>query len=45
MGEKLDKPITTKNSFDDENEIIKYGISEMQAYKKSMEVFTIQNLN
>ena len=45
MGEKLEKPITTKNSFDDENEIIKYGMSEMQAYKKSMEVFTLKNTN
>ena len=45
MGEKLEKPITTKNSFDDENEIIKYGMSEMQAYKKSMEVFSLHNLN
>ena len=43
MGEKLDKPITNKNSFDDENDIIKYGFVEMQAYKKSMEVFTIKN--
>ena len=45
MGEKLEKPITTKNSFDDENEIIKYGMSEMQAYKQSMEVFILKNLN
>ena len=45
MGEKLDKPITTKTSFDDENEIIKYGMSEMQAYKKSMELFSLKNIN
>ena len=45
MGEKLDKPITTKNSFDDENEVIKYGMSEMQAWKQSMEVFILKNLN
>lgn len=45
MGEKLEKPITTKTSFDDENEIIKYGMSEMQAYKKSMELFSLKNIN
>ena len=43
MGEKLEKPITTKSSLDNENNIIKYGMSEMQAYKKSMEVFSIKN--
>lgn len=45
MGEKLEKPIKEKTSFDDENEIIKFGISEMQGFKKSMEVFTLKNTN
>ena len=45
MGEKLEKPIKEKTSFDDENELIKFGMSEMQAYKKSMEVFTLKNTN
>ena len=45
MGEKLNKPIKEKTSFDDENEIIKFGLSEMQAYKKLMEVFTLKNTN
>ena len=45
MGEKLEKPITEKNAFDDENELIIYGITEMQGYKKSMEIFTLKNTN
>ena len=45
MGEKLEKPIKEKKSFDDENEIIKFGMSEMQGFKKSMEVFTLKNTN
>ena len=45
MGEKLEKPIKEKKSFDDENEIIICGMSEMQGYKKSMEVFTLKNMN
>jgi len=44
MGENLDKPITKKVSLDGENEIIKYGMSEMQGYKKSVELFTLKNL-
>ncbi len=43
MGEKLDKPITEKISFDDENEVIIYGINEMQAFKKYKEVFILKN--
>ena len=45
MGEKLEKPIIEKNSYDDENELIIYGITEMQGYKKTMEVFTLRNTN
>ena len=45
MGNKLDKPITNKTSFDGENEMIKYGMSEMQSYKNSMELFTLKNTN
>jgi serine/threonine protein phosphatase PrpC len=45
MGEKLEKPITTKISLDKENDIIIYGMSEMQGYKKSMEVFSLKNPN
>ena len=45
MGNKLDKPITNKTSFDGENEMIKYGISEMQSFKNSMELFTLKNTN
>ena len=43
MGEKLDKPITEKTPYDEENEIIIFGINEMQAYKKYKEVFTLKN--
>ena len=45
MGEKLEKPIKEKTSFDDKNEIITFGMSEMQGFKKSMEVFTLKNTN
>lgn len=45
MGEKLEKPVNEKTSFDDENEIIKFGMSEMQGYKNKMEVFTLKNIN
>ncbi len=45
MGNKLDKPITSKTSFDGENEMIKYGISEMQSFKISMELFTLKSSN
>ena len=44
MGEKLEKPVNEKTSFDDENEIIKFGMSEMQGYKNKMEVFTLKNI-
>lgn len=45
MGNKLDKPITNKTSFDGENEMLKYGMSEMQSFKNSMELFTLKNTN
>ena len=45
MGNKLDKPITNKTSFDGENEMIKYGMSEMQSFKNSMELFTLKSTN
>ena len=42
MGEELDVPIKTcNNAIDSENYYIKYGINQMQGWKKSMEDYTL----
>lgn len=37
MGNELDKPILDKNSYDEENKYIKFGVSSLQGWKAQME--------
>jgi serine/threonine protein phosphatase PrpC len=39
MGGELDKPILIKNPIDGKTKLFRYGINEVQGYKKTMEVF------
>ena len=45
MNNKLQSPITSKESFDDENNTIKYGQSIMQSFKVSIEVSILKEIN
>ena len=45
MNNKLQNPITSKESFDDENKTIKYGQSIMQSFKVSIEVSILKEIN
>ena len=41
MGEELDKPIKTYAPKDDHNNYLKYGLNQVQGWKKSMEDYAI----
>jgi serine/threonine protein phosphatase PrpC len=45
MGEELDKPILEKNPIDGKTSIFKYGMNQIQGWKKSMEVYNIKQLD
>ena len=45
MGNELDKPIVNKNPFDGRNELFRYGINEIQGWKKTMDIFNIKETN
>ena len=40
MGEELEKPIKEYSPKDSQNNYIKYGLNQVQGWKKSMEDFT-----
>ena len=44
MGEKLDKPILNKNPIDGKTNFFRYGMNEIQGWKKSMEVYNIKQI-
>ena len=44
MGEKLDKPILNKNPIDGKTNIFRYGMNEIQGWKKTMEVHNIKEV-
>ena len=44
MGEKLDKPILNKNPIDGKTDIFRYGMNEIQGWKKTMEVYNIKQI-
>ena len=43
MGAELDTPILNKKPIDGKNKLYRYGINEVQGYKKTMEVFNIKD--
>ena len=43
MGAELDTPILNKKPIDGETKLYRYGINEVQGYKKTMEVFNIKD--
>ena len=45
MGDELDKPNCERNPFNGSNELFRYGINEIQGWKKTMEVFNIKETN
>lgn len=45
MNIKLDKLITPKESFDDENDSIKYGLSQIYLYKNTYEISIVKEIN
>ena len=44
MGEKLDKPNLNKNSSDGKLKAFRFGMSQIQGWKKTMEVFNIKQI-
>ena len=43
MGEELDKPIKEYNPKNNENMYLKYGLNQVQGWKKTMEHWTALN--
>ena len=44
MGEELDKPEKNYVPMDNENKYVKFGLNQVQGWKKTMEDFAIQSL-
>ena len=45
MGNELDKPILDKNSYDEENKYIKFGVSSLQGWKTKMEDYNFYSID
>ncbi len=45
MGEELDKPEKVYKSKDSENKYLKYGLNQIQGWKKTMEDYTLDCLD
>lgn len=45
MGNELDKPILDKNSYDEENNYIKFGVSSLQGWKTQMEDYYFYSID
>lgn len=45
MGNELDKPILDKNSYDEENIYIKFGVSSLQGWKNQMEDYNFYSID
>ena len=45
MGNELDKPILDKNSYDEENKYIKFGVSSLQGWKTQMEDYNFYSID
>jgi len=43
MGEELDKPILNKKPIDGKTKLFRYGINEVQGWKKTMEVYNTKD--
>ena len=45
MGEELDKPIIKKNPLDGKSNAFRYGMNQIQGWKKSMDVYNIKKVD
>ena len=45
MGNELDKPILDKNSYDEENKYIKFGVSSLQGWTTQMEDYYFYSID
>ena len=45
MGQELNKPILNEKTIDGETKLLRYGMNEIQGWKKEMEVFSIKKNN